>query len=170
MADQGVTAKTAGKFNNDLAYGGIDYISDVDWFEVSAEGDTLYKVILEGYGTSDPLSDGTLRLLDKKGKEITDELPLTVEENPSTGLYSLTFINGAKASDYFVAVAGDANLVGNYRLTLDTISDDYGDTAKTAGELAAAEQAGHIDWAGDVDWFALDVETDTHYTITLNST
>ncbi|MFD2111104.1 pre-peptidase C-terminal domain-containing protein, partial [Thiorhodococcus fuscus] len=176
MADQGVTAKTAGTFSNNLAYGGIDYFSDVDWFEFTAASDTYYRILIEGLdgGGLSALTGAELRLVDKKGVDLNSDSDPDNDYIPDTTsggeLDALIFINNeAKAGKYYVQVSGGTGLTGHYRLTLDPISDDYGQTSKTAGTLGSSDQSGRIDWGADIDWLKLDVAADTYYDISLDS-
>ncbi|WP_043758446.1 hypothetical protein, partial [Imhoffiella purpurea] len=165
--DYGSTSKTEGVLSQgDAIPVSVQWEGDVDWLELEAEGDTAYTIYL----SSDSATSGALRLVDKKGEEIATETASV----SGTQLVGLTFRTDAKGGTYYVEVAGDATTTtGDYSLSLVTDADDYGETAKTAGELTAptadtpTTKSGEVQWQGDLDWLELEAAADTRYTIRL---
>ncbi|MFD2111103.1 hypothetical protein, partial [Thiorhodococcus fuscus] len=80
--DSGNTAKTAGTLGSSDQSGRIDWGADIDWLKLDVAADTYYDISLD----SSDLTDGTLRLLDKSGKDVTAEVALIMEPDPSSGL------------------------------------------------------------------------------------
>ena len=77
----------------------------------------------------------------------------------------------AETGAFFVDVQGNEFIgaTGDYELTANIIEDDFTDDVTTTGVLTADGIAatGTIDFANDVDWFALEVTQGELYTVCL---
>lgn len=188
IIDQGSTAKTSGKFINNIASGGIDFEGDLDWFTFKSKPNTYYKITLD----NEALVNGKLTLRDSKtGLEPNTEnnaLFSLYKSETVSDFYTLEFLSSSKATNYYIQVeSSDPASFGDYTLTLEEVSDDYLGTTKTKGNLTASTPiSGSIQWNGngdtdhasdvnkedadyaDVDWIKLSAAANTFYTITLD--
>lgn len=134
---------------------GIPY--DQDWLRIDLEAGQLYAFTLSGEaGGGGTLADPYLMLLDADGYFLTD------------GIELLEYVAEADAT-CFIAVASYGG-TGTYTLGVaaEPYADDHGDTAATAGAIAAGETAaGRIGTPGDADWFAITLAAGETYTIDL---
>jgi hypothetical protein len=110
---------------------------------------------LKGAASGGTLADPILRLHDATGAEIAQN------DNAVAGEADAQLSFTASASGTYYAEAGSAKDVGtgSYRLGL-SFADDFasslGDTSHPFGQLAAGGSAGgKIDFAGDRDWFKI---------------
>ena len=147
--------------------GQIDYQGDRDWFAVTLEADTIYRIDLEGYWTS----AGTLRdpylagIYDSDGNLIDG----TRNNNGGFGPNSLVFFTPTETGTYYVAAGSDWNKTGTYTLSVrDVPSDLQTAGTDTTGTVAVdGSVTGEIDHPGDQDWFAVTLEAGTIYRIDL---
>ena len=152
--DHGNTAASATDFALGSTVTGIlDTDTDEDWFRVSVEAGKNYSItetfILDSAGASG-------RFVDATGAELDFTFAML-----SDGTNQFIYTADATGSVYFVAAS--LGYVGDtYSLTLSEVSDDFGATPGTAGNIApnGAAVAGSIDFGGDTDWFRFDVGTD----------
>ena len=153
------------------ARGNIDYSGDEDWFAVELEAGRLYQVDLKGawwlYGHEEP-SDDTLfdpylrGIHDADG----DRIAGTSDDNSGQGLNSQLIFTPDEAATYYVAAGADGNEVGTYTLSVTEVTDDYAaePNPDTTGAVAVGGSVeGTIDYSGDEDWFAVELEAGTTY-------
>ena len=154
------------------ATGEIEIRGDVDWFAVTLEAGKSYRIDLKG----SPTGDGTLRdtylygVHDAAGTR----LARTTNDGSGTGRNSqVRFTAGASATYYVAAGASEgfassSDREGTYTLTVTELSDDFTATTATQGTVSAGGSAtGEIELIGDVDWFAVTLETGQSYRIDL---
>ena len=166
--DFGETTKGAGKIGKSgLVSGAVQWAGDKDWLQLAAKADTLYRIVLSAGDGDTPLEAGALQLLDSKGQA----LEFTSIEDAGDGLVAIEFKTGPKAAKYYIEVAGEAEKdLGQYKLTVTALEDDFGDTTKTAGTIGkSGSESGKVQWADDTDWFKLSAKADTLYQIVLTS-
>ncbi len=147
------------------ATGEIDYAADVDWFAVTLEAGTRYRIDLEGSATgAGTLRDPFLRgIYDANGYPITG----TTDDDGGTGDNSRGLFQPSTGGTYYIAAAGSGSNTGTYRLSV-TDADDFPDSVATAGTVAVGgSTTGTIDFTGDLDWFAVTIEAGTAYRIDL---
>lgn len=136
--------------------GEIGLPSDQDWMRIDLEAGQLYAFAVSGEAGGDTLVDPYLMLMDADGNFLTDGLDL------------LEYVAEADAT-CFIAVGSFGN-VGSYTLGVaaEPYVDDHGDTAATAGAIAAGETVGgRIGIPGDADWYAIVLAAGETYTIDL---
>ena len=148
------------------ATGEIEYAGDRDWFAVTLEADTGYRIDLEG----SPTSAGTLRnpvlhgVYDADGNVIA----ATSDDDGGTDLNSRLFFEPASTGTFYVAAAAYGNLTGTYRLSVTAPGDDHPAGIGTTGTVAVGGSAtGEVELPGDQDWFAVTLEAGTSYQIDL---
>ena len=156
------------------ATGEINHPRDRDWFEVTLEANTTYRIDLEGMSTG----DGTL--YDPYLRGVYDEhgvlLAGTSNNDGGTGLRNsrVTF-TAPKDGTYYVAAGGNKAWAstyseGTYTLSVtDDLTDDFAAEAGTGtGTVAVGGLAtGEVETPGDRDWFAVTLEANKVYRIDL---
>ena len=148
--------------------GDIELPNDRDWFEVTLEADTLYRIDLEGsYTNQGTLYDPYLRgVYDSNG----DLLPGTTNDEGGNMYNSRVYVMPEADGTYYIAAGGDTGRTGTYRLSVrDTGgTDDYTRSTSTTGTVAVGgSTTGDIEYVGDHDWFGVTLEADTTYRIGL---
>ena len=156
------------------ATGEINHPRDRDWFAVTLEANTTYRIDLEGMSTG----DGTL--YDPYLRGVYDEhgvlLAGTSNNDGGTGLRNsrVTF-TAPKDGTYYVAAGGNKAWAshyseGTYTLSVtDDLTDDFAAEAGTGtGTVAVGGTAtGEVETPGDRDWFAVTLEANKVYRIDL---
>jgi hypothetical protein len=89
----------------------------------------------------------------------------------SYGTSTVVAFKAATAGQHSVEVSGYSTYTGTYSVQLSTLSDDFGDTPGTGGSLAlGVTRTGNLDYAADVDYFAITLVAGTTYTVTVTAT
>ena len=146
------------------ATGGIDYAGDRDWFAVELEAGTTYRIDLEGSGAG-ALSNPYLRgVHDADG----DLLPGTTNDDGGAGRNSRVYFRATEDATHYVAAGAWGDGEGAYTLSVTEVADDFGAWTGTDGAVEIrGSVTGGIDYAGDRDWFAVELEAGTTYRIDL---
>ena len=147
------------------AMGAIGTVGDQDWFEVVLEAGKIYRFDLEGSWYSDgTLYDPYLRGIHDAGGERIDN---TSDDDEGRGLNSRVYFTPNEGATYYVAAGADRSYTGTYTLSVTEIMDDYAagtGTGTGTGSVAVDGSAtGEIDYFGDEDWFAVELEAGTTY-------
>ena len=150
--------------------GEIDYGNDRDWFAVTLEAGTTYRIDLEGVVTqagtlSDPYLYG---VYDSDGLLVLN----TDDDDGGTGSNSQLVFTPSEESTYYVAVAGaQSDDTGTYELFINeasSLTDDFNADTATEGRVSVgASVAGEIEYGNDRDWFAVTLTAGTTYQIDL---
>ena len=148
--------------------GRIDDLDDSDWFRVTLVAGMSYQIDLKGDDTGhgtlpDPYLGG---IHDADGVLIAD----TTNDDGGTGLNSRVTFTAEETGIYYVEAWGAANPgdIGTYTLSV-SYEDDYAADNSTTGTVAVGVLAtGEIEFDGDRDWFAIELETGRTYRIDLN--
>ena len=150
--------------------GGIDSPGDRDWFAVTLEAGSTYRIDLEGSETGDgTLSDPYLwGIHNTNGVLLAD----TTNDDGGAGYNSRMFFTAQEAGTYYVAAGAYNSREGTYTLSVanvtDTVMDDFADGTGTTGAVAVGSSTtGEIDYAGDRDWFAVILDAGKTYRIDL---
>ena len=164
------TATTGTVAVGESVAGDIQFAGDHDWFAVELEAGKTYRIDLEGSPTGEgTLSDPYLRgIHDANGDLIAN----TIDDDSGDGANSrVMFVAPDTATYYIVAGSYDRYLgasTGTYKLSVEEIPDDFRDDTATTGTVAVGESvAGDIQFAGDRDWFAVELEAGKTYRIDL---
>ena len=151
----------------DSTTGDIELPGDRDWFAVTLEAGKTYQIDLKG----SPTGDGTLRnpylrgVHDEHGDLIAD----TTNNNGGTGRNSRLFFTADNDGTHYVAAgAKPDHQVGTYTLSVEEVTDDYAAWTGTTGTvMVGGSTTGDIEFQGDRDWFAVDLEAGKTYRIDL---
>ena len=148
------------------ATGVIETRGDIDWFEVTLQAGRTYRFDLEG----SPTGQGTLVDPYLRGIYRADGiLPRDTDNNDGgEGWNSRVYIIPTKSGTYFIAAGAAAAHTGTYRLSVQEIVDDYPAAAGAGGAVVVGGSAtGAVDYAGDEDWFAVELVAGRQYRIHL---
>ena len=151
--------------------GEIELSYDTDWVAVNLSSNTTYVIDLQGqasgFGTlSDTYING---VFDDKGDYISN-----TSNDDFNGLESqVTFTTTASGTYYIDAGAYGSN-TGTYRLSIDettVATDAIADTIATTATVAAdgVAVAGTIETNYDSDWFAITLDSNTTYDMSVSS-
>ncbi len=141
--------------------GTLDYARDADFFVFEAEEGSIYRMgVLSGL--REPmlvLYDADVRPLASPDGSAYGHIPSIVWKAPQTGSHHLS-------------VAGISGDTGPYVLFIAPYegTDDYPNTVREAGPIPVDEDVrGKLDYHGDMDVFAFEVEKDGPYRIAVSS-
>ena len=155
------TAAVGGSVESD-----IYPLGDEDWFAVKLEAGKTYRFDQKGSSTSDgTLSDPYLRgIHDADGERIAN----TTDDDRGEGANSRVYFTPNEEATYYVAAGAGSVGVGTYTLSVtdvtDRLPDDYSaGTGSTGGVAAGGSATGKIDYSGDEDWFAVELEAGKTY-------
>ena len=148
--------------------GDIETPRDHDWFAVELEAGTTYQVDLQGSpGGGGTLPDAFLRgIYDSEGRYQSGSHN---DDFGGSRDSRVTFTAEANGT-YYVGVSGDRDETGTYTLSVTEISDDYAaepDSATTGTVAVDGWASGKIDYHGDHDWFAVELEAGSTYQVDL---
>ena len=88
----------------------------------------------------------------------------------SYGTSTVVAFKAATAGQHSVEVSGYSGYTGTYSVQLSTLTDDHGDTPGTGSSLAlGVTRTGNLDYAADVDYFAITLVAGTTYTVTVTA-
>ena len=150
------------------ATGDIETRGDRDWFAVNLEAGESYRIDLEGSRTGDgTLYDPYLRgVHDADGALIAG----TTDDDSGTGNNSRVLFTAGEDGTYYIAAGAHGNGLGTYTLSVTehSVTDDYAAGTGTIGTVAVGGSAtGDIEYVGDRDWFAVNLEAGKTYRIDL---
>ena len=153
------------------ATGEIENFGDRDWFAVTLEAGTTYRIDLKGSWTRDgTLGDPYLYgLHDEDGVRLAG----TTNDDAAWSRNSRVYFNAEEAGAYYVAagayyLAAGADGQGTYRLSVSEVEDDFVSGTGTSGSVEVGGSAtGKINYGSDRDWFAVELEAGKSYRIDL---
>ena len=150
------------------ATGNLQYFSDHDWFRVTFDEGTTYRIDIKGSWTD----HGTLRdtriagIYDSNG----DLIDGTADDNSGIDTEARTIFTAPTAGTYYIAFArGEfpfpTQNSGTYTVEVAEVGDDdYAANTTTSGSVAAdGSTTGTIERPGDLDWFAVTLEINHVY-------
>ena len=160
------TSRTGSLTVGGSATGEIDYRDDRDWFAVALEAGKTYRVDQDGSATrAGTLGDPYLR-----GVHDGDGVLLagTTNDDGGAGGNSRVFFTAAEPGIHYVAAGADGDSEGTYTLSVTEIPDDFAAGTGTSGTVEVGGSAtGEINYPGDRDWIAVDLEAGRVYQIDL---
>ena len=154
---------------DDSTTGDIETAGDRDWFAVTLEAGTTYRIDLEGSDTgAGTLSDPYLRgVYDSEGVRLAG----TTNDDGGVRCNSRVFFMAQEAGTYYVAAGGlerFSDEIGTYTLSVTEITGDFAAGTGTTGTVAVGgSTTGDIDYVGDRDWFAVTLQAGKTYRIDL---
>ena len=136
--------------------------NDIDWFRVDLETGKKYQFDLEGADTGrGTLGDPNLSLFDGSG------IYIGVDDNSGTGLNSQIVYTATETGAHYLRATRTLTGTGTYTLSVRDVTpppDDCTDNTATTCEVDVGGSAmGNIDSETDVDWFRIDLVSDTRY-------
>ena len=148
--------------------GDVQFADDRDWFAVELEAGKTYLVDLEGSPTGEgTLDDPYLRgIHDANGNLIAD----TTADDGGVGFNSRVAFVAPETATYYVAAGASYRgaSTGTYKLSVEEVADDFSqDTATTGAVAVGGSVAGNVQFADDLDWFAVELEAGKIYHVDL---
>ena len=153
------------------AAGHVEKHGDVDWYAVTLEAGTTYRIDLEGMSTGGgTLRDPVLRgIYDANGNLV----PGTSDDDGGVERDSRMEFTPETRGTYYLAAGGEESsgeryptTVGTYTLSVVEATDDYPFDAVGTLEVGGSV-TGHIEKDDDFDWFAVTLEAGKSYLIDL---
>ena len=148
------------------ATGSVDYAGDEDWFIVDLVADTQYRFHLAGSG-ADPgaLADPYLPGIYTADGNL---IPGTANDDGGAGRHSFVDFIAPESAGYFIAAGAHFQHTGEYRLSVEAVTDDYPATTATGAVVkVGGSAAGEIEAPGDTDWFAVELIAGREYQLDL---
>ena len=165
--DFAASTATGGRVEVDSsATGTIGYVGDRDWFAVTLQAGNTYRIDLEGSqsggGTlDDPYLHG---VYDESGTFIDG----TSDDGSGPGHNSRVVFTPDRDGTYYVSAGAWQTHVGTYKLSVTQVADQLVAWRATTGAVDVGSPAtSRIDFAGDRDWFAVDLDAGQAYRIDL---
>ena len=148
------------------ATGEIEFKGDRDWFAVELDAGKTYRIDLEGSETEvGTLDDPYLRGV---YDAISDLLADTANNDGGAGRNSWVYLRAEYTGAYYVAAGAHGGGLGTYTLSVTEVADDFEDGTGTSGSVEVGGSAtGEIEFEGDHDWFAVELEAGRTYRIDL---
>ena len=146
--------------------GEIERPGDRDWFALTLQAGRTYRIDLKGAGTgAGNLEDPYLRgIYDTDGNLIGG----TTDDDAGRGFSSQVYFKADANDTYYVAAGSYWIHDGTYTLSVEDVTDIFGDDytldVGTATRLTVGQSTnGRLDFNGDRDWFAVTLETGKTY-------
>ena len=148
--------------------GEVELPNDTDWFAVELVAGKHYRIDLEGAPTGQgDLADPYLRGLYRADGS---QVPGTTNDDGGEGFNSRLDVTPSNTATYYIAAGAYGERTGTYTLSVavDEFVDDYSNAVGTGATLAVDGTAtGAVDYAGDVDWFAVTLTAGQKYRLHL---
>ena len=147
------------------ARGEIETEYDRDWFEVELVAGRIYRIDLEGSETG----GGTLRdpylygIHDAEGNLIAG----TRSDGGGELFNSRVYFTVKDAGTYYVAAGAYGNREGTYTLSVADVDEFEAGTGTTGAVAVGGSATGEINFHGDRDWFAVELDAGSTYRIDL---
>ena len=164
----GDTSTTSSITVGSVATGTINVSGDEDWFAVELEAGVRYVVRMEGSG-SNALEDPFVEVMDANG------IQLVFNDDANNSRNSELAFTPETAGTYYLNAHAweDSNGVtstGQYDLSIAVSQEIVGDTTTDAVLTIGETVTSRIDFSGDEDWFAVELEAGQRYEFTLQGT
>lgn len=151
--------------------GNIETSGDTDWFSVTLNAGTRYRIDQEGTATGGgSLTDPFLRGIYGSTGVL---LPSTTDDDAGSGTNALVTFAPTATGTYFIAAGAYRSFTGGYKLSVTNVGstappDDFLATTGTTGSVTVGgNRTGNIETAGDQDWFRVSLSANTTYRIDL---
>ncbi len=159
---------------DDSVTGTVGTAGDVDWFAVELVAGKPYRFLIEPlHDDDDPLKFPRVHLRSPAG-EVLESGGLSVSYPSVTGSSRLYFFSefdfvATETATHYVAASNLFGVTrGAYHLSVSEIPDDYADSPATSGSVdVGGTEAGEVDFPGDHDWFAVDLQANRTYRLDL---
>jgi subtilisin family serine protease len=143
----------------------LGYLGDTDWFAFYAYAGERFQIDLDGAG-GNPLSDPLLRIYDSNGFQVG------YDDDSGPGLNSSFAFNVQSEGWYYLSAEAYGNSrTGGYEISVTSTGFDVPDGFATSVQIQPGQSfVSTIDFAGDHDWYILDVQAGSEYEIFLEGT
>ena len=148
----------------------IEYVGDEDWVKINLVASQTYWIKIQGAATgSGTLADPDLvGMYDSEGDPILD----TADSDGGLGKDAESTFTPTATGDYFISVGSGDGGTGTLSLTVSNVTDgfpdDFAADTSTAGTITVGGSAsGNVQYENDQDWFAVSLQADQPYTISL---
>jgi hypothetical protein len=160
------SATTGAVAVNGSTNGNLEVVGDHDWFRVQLSAGQTYTIRLDGSGHGGgTLGDSYLSLYSGSSSFITSN------DDGGGGLDSQIIFTPTTTGTYFIDAGAFADFYsGSYRVSVTASSpaDDFVANTSTTGSVSVGGSAtGNLEFAGDHDWFRVQLIAGVHYTIEL---
>ena len=147
------------------ATGTIDWINDVDWVKVDLAADTAYRIDVLGESSGadgGTLTDPYMRFYNPSGKQVGSD------DDGGNARDSRLFFTPGNDGTFYIAVSRFADNVngptGTYTVKVTSLGDDQQPNKWTSASIAVdGSMSASIIYAGDKDWFKVDLEEHSTY-------
>ena len=164
--DFSADASTEGRIAvDDSVTGAVGTSGDVDWFAVELVAGRVYCFVAEPlHHVDERLSTPEVHLISPDGEALeSGGLALSFSGPNGSGFYMFSEFEfvATETGTHHVAVSalGGLSRTGAYDLSVSEIPDDYDDRPATGGSVdVGGSEGGEVDFAGDRDWFAVELE------------
>lgn len=160
-------AATTGRLsmNGSATHGQIQSNADVDWFKVTLTAGRMVHIDLSG--VDGPLNTN-LGLFNEAGTPIAFTHETT---GLAGGATRLTFV-APTTGTYYVQAATDNGELGRYQVRASFATDSVPASTTTSAVVSADDgpRLGHIEFAGDVDYYKVDLTAGVKYDFKLSAT
>ena len=160
------TATTGSVAVGESVTGNINHAGDRDWYTVTLEANTIYRVLMEGSDTDGgTLGDPYLHGVYDSDVSLIDG---TTNDNGERwrGLNSWVFVTPSADGTYYVSAGGRRSHTGTYELSVRNASAADVQTAgiDTSGSVGVNRSVrGETDYPHEQDWYAVELEADVIY-------
>jgi hypothetical protein len=147
--------------------GSIETSADSDWFAATLLAGHTYTFDLRGVdGSGGTIADPLMRLIDSA------DVVLRTDDDGGIGLDSqIAGFVAPYTGTFYISAQAFASGTGTYSLTATLVTappDDYAGNPGTTGVLTVGPSGtGTIDYAGDTDWFAINLMAGNTYSFGL---
>ena len=144
--------------------GFADHAEDLDWFAVTLEADTTYRLNVNG----DESSRGRGFLYEAQLRGVYDSNGDLIAGTESTGFRESLHFKADAPGTYYLSAGTPMPHYGTYTVSVTKIPDDFAAGIGTSGTVDVGGNAtGEIDYPNDRDWFAVTLGAGKTYRIDL---
>ena len=144
--------------------GFADHAEDLDWFAVTLEADTTYRLNVNG----DASSRGRGFLYEAQLRGVYDSNGDLIAGTESTGFRESLDFKADAPGTYYLSAGTPTPHYGTYTVSVTKIPDDFAAGIGTSGTVDVGGNAtGEIDYPNDRDWFAVTLGAGKTYRIDL---
>ena len=170
--DFSADASTAGRIAvDDSVTGNIEAADDVDWFAVELVAGKPYRFLIEPLHDADnPLEFPEVHLRSPAGEALeSGGLSYSTEDESRLYFFSEFDFVATETATHYVAASNLFGVTrGTYDLSVSEIPDDNADSPATSGSVdVGGTETGEVDFRGDHDWFAVDLQAGRTYRLDL---
>lgn len=146
--------------------GSIDFAGDHDWYEVQLDAGALYIFEMRGSETSGgTLADPYVWLRDSAGVELASD------DEGGQGHDARLEYRVTQTGTYYIDAGAWEDHTGSFTLDIGRYVNEVGATVATASSSDMSTPiTGTVDYAGDHDWYALQLDAGTLYRFHMRGT